>query len=196
MQNRFSRGDKSVGFTLLWNPIKSWLPIFGIVKIRVHLGVSNHANSVQTVYPCVCDRPEFQLWTNPAPPTTSVSLRRSQLGRKSAARRGWSAPDALGRSGGLKHGCSCLQHYKRGMVRPSADLEQCPTFNVAHGHLDGAFASFPNVVLAVIVGNHTTLQHEPARLPAWWVEDSLGILQEDRLKWKSVKKCWWWFHGT
>lgn len=97
----FQLMDSSVRVMILWTPIKSWLAIFGILKIRVHLSVSNHVNSIQAVYPCVCDRPVFQLWKNPRPPTTSVSLQRSQLGRKSAARRGWSAPDALGRLGGL-----------------------------------------------------------------------------------------------
>lgn len=92
---------KSVRFTLLEIPKKCWLLFLGILKISVPLGVSNHVNSVQTAYPCVCDCPVFQLWRNPAPPTTSVSRQRSQLGRKSAARRGWSAPDASGRSGGL-----------------------------------------------------------------------------------------------
>lgn len=42
-------------------------------------------------------------------------------------------------------------------MRSSADSEQKLTFNVAHWHLDGAFASFANVILAVIVGNNTIL---------------------------------------
>lgn len=44
---------------------------------------------------------------------------------------------------------------KGGIVRSSA--EEKPTFNVAHWHLDGAFASFTNIILAVIVGNNTIL---------------------------------------
>lgn len=58
---------------------------------------------VSCAYLCVCGCPEFQLWTSPEPPATSVSLRRSRRGRRSAARRGWSAPDALDPSDELKH---------------------------------------------------------------------------------------------
>lgn len=78
----------------------SWIPIKR--RLCVHLGVCESTARVnKQVHLCVCERPAFQLWKNLTPPTTSVSLRRSQLGRKSAARRGWSTPDALGRWGGL-----------------------------------------------------------------------------------------------
>lgn len=70
---------------------------------RVHLSVSFQVNIAPTVYLYVCGRPAFQLWKNPTPPATSVSLQRSQLGRKNAARRGWSTPDALDLLGELKH---------------------------------------------------------------------------------------------
>lgn len=59
-------------------------------------------------------------------------------------------------------------------VKEESSAEQCATFNIAHGHLDGAFTSLPNIVLAVIVGDNTILQHEPAWLPAWGMTDNLG----------------------
>lgn len=40
------------------------------------------------------------------------------------------------------------------------------TFDVAHRHLDGALASFTDVVLAVVVRDDAVVQDEPARLPA------------------------------
>ena len=48
----------------------------------------------------------------------------------------------------------------------SGHLNCGPTFNLTHGHLDGSFASFPDVVLAVVVGDVSALQDEPAGLPA------------------------------
>lgn len=46
-------------------------------------------------------------------------------------------------------------------------LNSSPTFNVAHGHLDGSLASFTDIVLAVVVRDDAVLQDEPAWLPAW-----------------------------
>lgn len=57
---------------------------------------------INCVYLCVCDCPEFQLWTSPTPRATSVSLRRSPLERRNAARRGLSTPDVLDLSDELK----------------------------------------------------------------------------------------------
>lgn len=49
----------------------------------------------------------------------------------------------------------------------SGELQQHSlTFDVAHGHLDGALASFTDVVLAVVVRDDAVVQDEPARLPA------------------------------
>lgn len=44
--------------------------------------------------------------------------------------------------------------------------QHCLTFNVAHRHLDGALASFTNVVFAVVVRDDAIVQDEPAWLPA------------------------------
>lgn len=157
---------------LFWILIKCWLAVFWNSLKSVSIWVFQSMATVnKQVYLCACARPVFQLWKNPTPPTTSVSLQRSQLGRKSAARRGWSTPDALDRLGGLQHGHR-VNVYSA--VKEESSAEQCATFNIAHGHLDGAFTSLPNIVLAVIVGDNTILQHEPAWLPAWGMTDNLG----------------------
>lgn len=69
----------------------------------VHLSVSFQVNNAPMVYLYVCGSPAFQLWKNLMPPATSVSLQHSQLGRKNAARRGWSTPDVLDLLGELQH---------------------------------------------------------------------------------------------
>lgn len=126
---------------------------------------------VNCVYLCACGCPVFQLWTSLKPPATSVSLQHSQLGHRNAARRGLSTPDVSDLLDGLKRkeiltgfdGCvyPCIPRANTSEVyegnHQSNILNSGPTFNVTHGHLDGSFASFTNVILAVIIRDDSIL---------------------------------------